>query len=235
MTKKNTNIITIRFKGIIFDLDGTLADTLLDITGSMNRVLSRMGFPAHNYNAYKYFVGRGLEHLVIEALPEKERRKETIAECLALLMEDYRVNYLKDTRLYDGIAAMIDEFEQLNFKMAVLSNKADILTRTLVKALLPDRRFETVIGSRPDMPAKPDPTGALQISEIFGIPPLKILYLGDTGIDMMTANKCGMFAIGALWGFRTAEELMENGAKILLRHPGELMTKINEYLSEKSN
>jgi phosphoglycolate phosphatase len=212
-----------KYKGIIFDLDGTLADTLEDIGDSMNRVLRQSGFPEHGYEAYRYFVGRGLENLVREALPENSRDGDMVAGCLNTMVDDYRKNCLVKTRLYDGVPEMLDELAHRSIKLAIFSNKADDLTKIIAKGLLDNWDFKAVFGARPGIPRKPDPEGALLASRQMGIGPQDILYLGDTDVDMITADKAGMFAVGALWGFRTGEELLANGAKMLLHHPVDLL------------
>ena len=211
------------FEGVIFDLDGTLADTLEDLADSMNRVLTSQGFPVHSYDAYRYFIGKGVKNLVAETLPQEKRSEEYVARCYDLIVADYRKNYLVKTRLYDGIADLVGRLKGHGIKLAVFSNKPDDLTKRIVEALAGTQNFEMVLGAQAGMPIKPDPAGALFISTHLGIAPGSILYLGDTDIDMMTANNAGMFAVGALWGFRTKEELLESGARAVISHPHELL------------
>jgi phosphoglycolate phosphatase len=211
------------FKGVIFDLDGTLANTLSDIAGSMNRVLKAHRYPVHPQQDYKLLVGRGLDNLVIQALPEKFRQPPLISKCLAEMMEDYGENCMVNTFLYDGIRELLSKLKSQNIKLAVFSNKAEPLTHKIVTHLLQDIQFEKVMGARSDLPKKPDPAGALFISKEMGIPPREIIYMGDSDVDMMTATRAGMYAVGALWGFRTREELLTNGAKTLLEKPADLM------------
>jgi len=215
------------YKGVIFDLDGTLADTLADIGDSMNRVLTGNGFPPHPVSEYKSFIGRGLENLVISALPEGHRSSPVISACLSGMMEDYGKNCLVRTRLYDGIREMLGELRDKGLKLGIFSNKADELTQIIVRALLSDYFFELVLGASPAVPKKPDPAGALLIGKKMGISPANIIYMGDSDVDMKTAVKAGMLAAGALWGFRSAGELQENGAAVLLGSPGELLDIID--------
>ncbi|MEL7565713.1 MAG: HAD family hydrolase [Dehalobacterium sp.] len=212
-----------KFKGIIFDLDGTLINSLEDIADSMNRVLSRKNFPIHDSECYKYFIGNGIKNMVIEALPEKHRHEEVVTNCFNLMMEDYRNNCLVKTRLYDGIPDLLNILEKRNIKIAVFSNKADNLTKMIVKELLNNWCFDTIIGASSDIPRKPDPTGACLISKALGICPDNMIYVGDSDVDMNTANSAGMFAIGVMWGYRTQHELLANGAKMLLKHPLDLI------------
>lgn len=216
------------FKGVIFDLDGTLVNSLEDIADSMNSVLQRYGFPFHNLQEYKHFIGKGMRNLVREALPPKYREEELIDSCYNLMMEEYRNNCINKTKPYQGIVELLDELAKRKIRLAVLSNKADELTKKVVMALLPNWNFEVIIGYSADIPRKPNPLGALIISRKLGIDPQHIIYIGDTDVDMQTANSAGAYAVGALWGFRTKEELKSNGAKYLLNDPLELIQMIED-------
>lgn len=211
------------YNGIIFDLDGTLADTLADIANSMNRVLQERGYPVHPVEDYKYLIGRGLENLVAGSLPIESRLPSIITACLAALIEDYRDNCLVHTHLYPGIESLLFRLQDMGLKLAVFSNKADDLTQIIVQSLMPGIRFGKIVGARPDYPKKPDPSGARLISDYLGIIPEQMIYLGDSDVDMLTARGAGMLAVGVLWGFRTREELLLNGADHLLSDPFELM------------
>jgi phosphoglycolate phosphatase len=210
-------------KGIIFDLDGTLADTLKDIAGSMNRVLQLHRFPVHAVDDYKLLVGRGLDNLVSQALPPDSRLPAVVTQCLAEMMADYEEHCLDNTCLYSGIQEMLLDLSGRKIKLAVFSNKAEPLTRKIVDHLMGSIPFKQVMGARPDFPKKPDPAGAMLISETLGISPTNMIYMGDSDVDMITARRAGMFAVGVLWGFRSGEELRANGAEILLNSPAGLL------------
>ena len=212
-----------KFKGIIFDLDGTLVDSLEDIAESMNKVLLRYSFETHDLQAYKYFIGNGIKNLVREALPHYSREDEMISKCFDLMMEEYRDHCTVKTKPYQGIGELLDELTKHDIRLSVFSNKVDELTKKVVSTLLPDWNFEVVIGASSDIPRKPNPEGAFLISETLRIPPADLIYLGDTGIDMQTATSASMYAVGALWGYRTDEELISNGAKNLILHPLDLL------------
>jgi phosphoglycolate phosphatase len=214
------------FKGVIFDLDGTLVNSLEDIADSMNKVLERLGYPQHNLQSYKYFVGNGLRNLVRRALPEGSD-EGFISSCFDLMMEEYRKNCINKTRPYAGIVELLDELSFRQIKLAIFSNKVHELTQIVVETLLPKWDFEVVLGASPEVPRKPNPMGALLISKKMGIDSERFIYLGDTNVDMETANRAGMYAVGALWGFRTKEELISNGAKYLLNHPLDLLNILN--------
>lgn len=212
-----------KFKAVIFDLDGTLVNSLEDIAESMNTVLSTLGFKSHDLQAYKYFIGNGIKNLVREALPEGSRQETLISECFDLMMEEYRIRCLDKTRPYQGIPELLDELTKREIKLAVLSNKIDELTKKVVSAILPNWNFEVVIGPSINVPRKPNPKGALLISKKMGIPQSEIMYLGDSGVDMQTATAANMYAVGVLWGYRSKEELIVNGSRSLINHPLEII------------
>ncbi|MFC1854155.1 HAD family hydrolase [candidate division CSSED10-310 bacterium] len=209
-------------KAILFDLDGTLLNTLSDLANAVNRVLLNKGFPTHKIDAYRYFVGDGAEMLIKRALPNEKQEPETIRECLQAFQVQYEQNWANETIPYDGITEMLDGLHGRGLKLAVLSNKPHDATVRCITSLLPDWSFDIILGQREAVPRKPDPAGALEIADTLKISPSAFLYLGDTAIDMKTARAAGMFPVGALWGFRTAAELSENGAGALIIHPSEI-------------
>ena len=211
------------FDGAIFDLDGTLADTLEDLADALNRVLVIQGLPAHDEAWYKRMIGHGIRRLVSDALPPSARTDQTIAMCYEAMIADYGEHSLVKTRLYDGIAELVGSLRAGGIKMAVFSNKADALTRAIVTALLGADTFDVVMGAQPGLPMKPDPTVALLISRRLGLAPAAVAYLGDTRIDMLTATRAGMIPVGVAWGFRAKEELEEGGAGVVLEHPLDLL------------
>lgn len=207
---------------VLFDLDGTLVDSLADLADSMNRVLTRQGLPSHPVHAYRYFVGDGITRLVQRALPAEAQQQDLVEECVREMRQEYASHWADTTRPYPGIAELLDALTTRQIEIAILSNKPDELTQKVVRTLLPEWHFATVAGARETIARKPDPAGALRIADLLHRKPAEFLYLGDTNTDMQTARGAGMFAIGALWGFRTAEELKENGAQALLSVPIEL-------------
>jgi phosphoglycolate phosphatase len=211
------------YKAIIFDLDGTLLNTLDDLGNAMNQVLSDMGFPTHPIDEYRSFVGDGVEKLIRRSLPEKNTNEATVHTCIEAYLENYRKNWNRLTRLYQGIPQLLDSLKGRGLKTAVLSNKPHETTILCVEGFLQRWEFDVVLGHRDRAPHKPDPAGALEISERLNIPPAAFLYLGDSGIDMETARAAGMFPVGVLWGFRGAEELEEKGAQALVSHPLEVL------------
>ena len=214
------------YKAVIFDLDGTLLNSLEDIADSANSVLSDHGFPTHKPDDYKIFVGSGISELMTRALPEKERDSETIDDYVKEYREEYARNWNAKTKPYAGIAAMLEELVSRKIKIAVLSNKLHAFTKQCVDKLLPRWKFNIVMGLQNDIPPKPDPTSALQIAKQLNIDLPNILYVGDSDIDMKTGVAAGMHPVGVLWGFRTKKELQKSGAKTLIEKPKELLDLI---------
>ncbi len=211
------------YKAVIFDLDGTLLDSIEDMGDSLNRVLVQNGFPIHNRDAYCRFVGDGATNLISRALPEDKRTNTIIHSCLEAFLGDYDNNWNVKTRLYEGIPELLDTLISRGLKITVLSNKPHKYTIKCMDGFLSDWSFDVVFGQRDDVPRKPHPAGALEIAEQLNISPSDFLYLGDTETDLKTSIAAGMSPVGVLWGFRSAEELRENGAKVLINRPLEVL------------
>jgi len=212
-----------KFKAVLFDLDGTLLDTLDDLADSMNSSLRRFGFPPNPVETYKYLVGDGLLNLVSRALPMGHRDDSTIDDVIRAQWEEYSRNWANKTRPYEGIPELLDALQARGMILCILSNKPHDFTRMIVQRFLANWRFAVVRGQREDTPIKPDPTGANEIALQIGVKNAEFLYLGDSNTDMRTANAAGMFAVGVLWGFRPKEELISAGAKALIERPTELL------------
>lgn len=213
-----------KFKAVLFDLDGTLLDTLDDLADSMNASLRRFGFPPNTVDTYRYLVGDGLMNLVSRALPADHRDEATINNVVRAQWEEYSRNWANKTRPYEGIPELLDALQERGVVMCVLSNKPDDFTRIVVQKFLSKWKFAVVRGQEEDTPIKPDPSAANQIALRLGIANAEFLYVGDSNTDMRTANAAGMFAVGALWGFRPRDELLAAGAKALIEQPRELLT-----------
>jgi len=211
------------YQAVLFDLDGTLLDTLEDIANAANRVLELKGFPTRPLDVHRAAVGEGARKLMARVLPESKRDESTIQECFESFRRDYGEHWNIKTKPYPGIPELLDALESRGLKMAVLSNKPADFTRKCVEGILSKWKFEVVLGAEDGFPNKPDPAGAMEIIRRLGVPAEKFVYLGDTGVDMKTANAAGMFAVGVLWGFRGRDELMRDGAQMLLGTPLELL------------
>ena len=213
---------SLKYRAVLFDLDGTLLNTIDDLADSMNAVLERFGFPAHPVDSYKLLVGDGIQLFVRRALPEDRRDEASVASCVEATREEYARRWAVKTRPYPGVPEMLDAVAARGVGMAVLSNKPDDFTKKCVAKLLPKWSFGVVRGVRADGRKKPDPAGAIETAQELGIAPGEFLYLGDTNTDMWTAVAAGMFPVGALWGFRSREELVKSGAKVLVAEPAEV-------------
>lgn len=212
-----------KYESIIFDLDGTLLDTLDDLADSMNHVLRQRGFPIHDTEAYRYFVGGGAAALVRRALPLDEQSDELVAECIGDFREEYGANWNVKTRPYDGVADVLDALSARPVRMAIFSNKPDDFVRLCAREYFSTWEFAAVLGQRDGIPLKPDPAGAFEAARTLNAEPRDVLYVGDTGTDMQTAVNAGMFPLGVLWGFREEAELREHGAARLINKPSELL------------
>jgi len=212
-----------KYRAVLFDLDGTLLDTLQDLAGATNKGLSCLGFPQHRVEAYKYFVGAGREEMALRALPEEHRDAVTVSRLVEHINREYADHWADHTRPYAGVPELLDALTARGTKTAVLSNKPQNFTELMVSRLLSSWQFEIVAGSLPAVPKKPDSTAALKIVRQMNTRASEFLYLGDSGIDMQTAVNAGMYPVGALWGYRTAEELKASGAKALIDKPTALL------------
>lgn len=211
------------FEAIIFDLDGTLLNSIVGIADAMNILLRRLGYPTHSEETYKQLVGEGIVELVTRAIPEEKREAHDTDELVAGYRSIYADTWPDSSPPYGGIPELLDALTSMNKRLSVLSNKSDDFTRRMVSALLPRWEFEVVRGVLPGGTRKPDPSSALEIAGITGIAPGETVFVGDSGVDMRTAANAGMYGVGVLWGFRGAEEILENGAQRLIKHPAELL------------
>jgi len=208
-------------RAVLFDLDGTLADSLTDLANATNWALTQLGCPTHPLKSYRYFVGDGARELCARALPAD--KQNLVDEALRLMRERYDTNCFDQTRLYAGIPELISALAARHLSLAVLSNKPDDFTKRVIARYFQPSPFTVVRGQLPNVPLKPDPTAALQIARELNMPPAQWLYLGDTNTDMHTARAAGMHSVGVLWGFRNREELAESGAEHIVAKPDEVL------------
>jgi len=217
------------FDAVLFDLDGTLLDTLDDIADSANAVLDRNRFPRHPNDAYRYFIGDGVPMLMRRVLPTGDADEDTVARLVQEMRDEYGRRWNVKTRVYKGVPELLDGLMEQGVKLAVLSNKPDDFTRRCVDDLLSRWRFSGGVGAPGGGPPKPDPAGALEVAGLLRALPARVLFLGDSGIDMETAVAAGMHPVGALWGFRTREELLKSGAKAVVERPGEVLKLMDSH------
>lgn len=211
------------YKAVIFDLDGTLLDTLGDLAAAVNRVLAARGYPTHETDAFRWFIGDGSAKLMERALPPAERRPEIHQPCLQALLADYNKNWHDITQPYDGIEALLDYLADRQVTMAVVTNKPHQFTGVMIDYYFKNACFDPVFGQREGIPKKPDPQQALAAARSMAVPPEQCIFLGDSAVDMETATRAGMAAVGAGWGFRPVDELRTAGALTVLDHPLDLI------------
>ncbi|MCW8795606.1 MAG: HAD family hydrolase [Chlorobium sp.] len=217
------------FKAVIFDLDGTLLDSLTDLANTLNSVLESNGLPTHTRETVRYLVGYGMDELVRTSLPQELRKQGELLEKLKKEMqENYAKTWMNTTIPYPGIAELLDWIDTIPIKKGVLSNKPDRFTKLCVETLLGSWKFDSVSGHHPGISHKPAPEGALHMSDEMAVAPPEILYAGDSEVDMQTAIAAGMYPLGVLWGFRTEKELLESGAKKLVETPQEIIELLSD-------
>ena len=213
-----------KIKVCIFDLDGTLLDTLEDISDAMNSVLKRMKLPLHTSKEYLKYIGDGLESFVKQSLPKEYQSDESLLnEAVQGLKTEYSKTWHIKTKPFEGIMEMLDELKKRDIKMAVLSNKLDRFTKEMVEYYFENKYFNIVLGSREGIPRKPNPHSIFEILNEFNEKPENALYIGDSKYDMKAAVNANMKGIGVLWGFGTREEMEENKAYALISKPIELL------------
>lgn len=197
---------------VIFDLDGTLIDSLGDLADAMNAVLAKRRYAVHPVDSYRHFVGDGIEMLVRRALPSEVVEKTDIAEVVQQMRREYSTRWTATTRPFPEISRLLSELENRGIRCSVLSNKPDGPTREIVGELFPDDPFAIVRGARDGVPLKPDATSALEVASELGVQSERSVFVGDTSIDMKTGRNAGMRTVGVTWGFREADELRDAGA-----------------------
>ena len=213
------------YRAAIFDLDGTLLDTLEDLADSGNDLLATYGKPPHSVQEYRHLVGNGwrklMERILPDALPEQ------IDEALVRYKAIYEKCLTGKTKPYDGIPEALSALRAKGVRLAVCTNKHISAAEVLLQKFFSAGLFDAVEGDRSGVPRKPDPAHVNILLEKLDVPPEETVYLGDSGVDMQTATNAHVLPIGVLWGFRDKDELLENGAKILLSNPMELLDKVD--------
>lgn len=207
--------------GIIFDLDGTLLDTLRDLAEAVNIALDSAGFPTHEVDAYRTFVGDGVYTLIQRAVPP-DTPEDSCRKVLLAMRDAYLAGWAKHTRPYPGIDAMLSGLNERGLPIAVLSNKPHEYTEIMVRHFFPAVSFARVQGSPPGEKAKPEPRLALDIAQGMGLAPESMYFVGDSNVDMLTAKAASMRAVGVSWGFRPVAELQGHGATLILNTPDEI-------------
>ena len=205
----------------MFDLDGTLADTLADIAAAANHALGQLGHEPIELPRYRYLAGQGLERLITDSLGPEHAGQ--IDEGMKLFRAFYAEHGMDQTKPYDGVPELLDELVRRKVPLSVLSNKPHPATQTVMEKVFGRWTFDVIFGHRPGAPLKPDPASALEIAQMLKVEPQHWLYVGDTKVDMETATAAGMFAVGVTWGFRDEPELVASGARVIIHEPLELL------------
>ncbi|MDP4152378.1 MAG: HAD-IIIA family hydrolase [Bacillota bacterium] len=215
------------FKLCVFDLDGTLMDSLEDLANSVNYSLKQNGFPEHDLNKYKYFVGNGIKMLLHRALGKYDT-PEAFFKVADIFYPYYDEHYADKTRPYEGIKELTEKLKSQGLMLAVLSNKADEFAKGIIDEFFAANSFSVVLGTTAEFKPKPDPSSLLHIMKTLSVSPQETLYVGDSNIDIFTAHNAGVKAVGAEWGFRGRSELIEAGADFLAEKPVDILKVIGQ-------
>ena len=211
------------YAAAVFDLDGTLADTLDDLANACNRAIAAFGVPAIERDRYRYLVGQGVDYLVEHALATGGADKQQHArEAAQLHIDGYRQHMYDHSGPYPGVPEMLDALTAAGVKLAVLSNKPQRATAEMVGHMFKRWRFDAVWGYREPYAPKPDPASARALIDHLGLTPAQTVYTGDTKVDMLTGKAAGFFTVGVTWGFRDEAELRDHGADRIVHHPAQL-------------
>lgn len=213
-------------KLVIFDLDGTLLNTIDDLAMSTNHALRLFGYPEHSLAEYRFFVGNGITTLIERALPEEARQKDLIYQLRKAFVTYYQLHKTELTQPYPGIPELLTNLHAQGITLAVASNKYHQGTTELIRHFFGEKLFSVVLGQRENIPVKPDPAIVYDILSQTGTSPAETLYVGDSGVDMQTARNSHLTSIGVSWGFRSRKELKENGADYIVDSPEEILEKI---------
>lgn len=209
-------------KLVIFDLDGTLLNTIADLAAATNYALTQFGYPTHPTDAYRFFVGNGINKLFERALPEEERTPENVLRIRSKFVPYYNIHNADLSCPYPGIEELLNLLQQHHLQLAVASNKYQEATAKLIGQYFPAIHFTAVFGQRDNVPTKPDPQVVNEIIQIAGVSKEEVVYIGDSGVDMQTGCNAGVTTIGACWGFRPKSELEEFHPDLLAEKPEDI-------------
>jgi len=213
----------LKIKGIIFDFDGTLLDSITDIAIACNNVLEANGLPIHAIEKYVDFIGNGARRIVQLALPGEWTENETTVDFfLEKFKKAYNDNLVVHSKLFDGISEMLSFLNNKGIPIAINTNKPHEQTLLIAEKLLSDHKFEVIFGQKDETPRKPDPAGALMIAETLGFSPSEMLYVGDSDVDVKTALAAKMKILGVEWGYCPKQKMIDAGAKEFVSSAQEL-------------
>ncbi len=215
-------------KLVIFDLDGTLLNTIDDLAHAANYALKQCGFPVHDVSTYPFFVGNGVGRLLERVLPPEHRDADTVGRLRGIFQHYYERHLHDHTVPYPGVVDMLSELSGMKLKFAVASNKYQEATSALISHFFPRLPFEAVHGMRPGIPAKPDPSVVFNVLTDVPTSKADVIYVGDSGVDMETARRACVDSVGVTWGFRPVSELQQFYAQHIISHPMELVDLVRK-------
>lgn len=218
-------------KAVIFDLDGTLIDSIQGIAYSLNKVLAENGFPVHSVEKCKTFVGNGFIELVRRAVPEGHRGDEEVLHYVSQMRAEYDRHWDHGMRVYDGIEDLLEFLQAHGIPFAVDTNKDEGVSKRILERFLPRFAFFSIAGTTPQMPIKPNPARALSMVANLGVLPRQCIYIGDSEVDILTARNAGMLPVSASWGFRGADNLAKAGAENIIHKPLDLIRYLEQAQS----
>lgn len=208
---------------VIFDLDGTLLNTIADLAAAANYALEQAGYPTHSSEAYPYFVGNGVSKLLERVLPEDMRSAENVEKLRVYFKEYYGANMTRHTRPYEGIQDLLSALRERGINVAVASNKYQTAVDKLVRHYFPTIEWAAIEGQKEGVPVKPDPSIVFEILSKCPTPKSQVLYVGDSRVDMDTARRAGVTSIGVTWGFRPEKELRSHFADNIVSAPQQIL------------
>ena len=220
-----TENLSSALKAVIFDLDGTLIDSINDLSSSVNHMLKKFNYPVHNNNFFKAKIGHGLENLVVASLPEQSH-DERIKLALKITRIHYQRNLIPTTVSFPGIDWLLINLQKSHVPISILSNKPNEETQIIAKSIFPHIKFSCVVGLQSNFKAKPDPDGVILIANELRLKPNHFVLVGDGETDMKAARFSGAYPIGVSWGYRSPRQLTQAGATLILNHPREIYSKL---------
>lgn len=219
-------------KAVIFDLDGTLVNTISDLASSVEYALAKFGFAGHTLEEYTSYVGNGTLKLIERSLPDDARNDDALLHKVHDTFSAYYAEHFCDSSaVYDGISDLLDCLQDRGVALCINSNKPDRFTKAIIEKLFSGYEFSVCIGARDNVPKKPDPASELEIAEILGLDKEQIIHIGDSDVDIHTAHNAGIKAIGCTWGFRSKESLIQAGADYMADSPAH----IKEFFKNSCN
>lgn len=215
-------------KAVLFDLDGTLVNTLCDLANSVNFVLKNCGFPERPQENFKQYVGNGISKMIERALPKEKSDFKTAEKLKAMFLEHYKEHCTDKSEVYEGIRKLLESLKNYGIKVCVVTNKAQKMCDEVLKKAFGDFEFDSVIGQREDIPMKPQPHMSYVAMNEIGVNPDECLFVGDSYTDMRTGASAGNIPVGVLWGYRDEKELLDSGAMFIVKKPNEILDIVKE-------